>query len=146
VKPIALSAVFAALLAAALPAPAQMYKCVDERGVTHYTDKPRPGCKGGQVDIKPIPSISGKTVAPGSRDVAGQDAEFKRRQIEREQSESRDKAALAQRCSQLRQEHAWLSSGGRITHTDAQGKRVYIDDASRDARLVQVKEQLRLCP
>jgi len=132
VKLIALSAVFAALLAAALPAPAQMYKCVDERGVTHYTDKPRPDCKGGQVDIKPIPSISGRTV--------------KRRQIEREQSEFRDKAALAERCAQLRQEHTWLASGGRITHTDAQGKRVYIDDASRDARLVQVKEQLRLCP
>jgi len=47
------------LLAAAFPAAAQMYKCVDERGVTHYTDKPRPDCKGGKVDIRPIPSLSG---------------------------------------------------------------------------------------
>ena len=122
-----------------------MYKCVDERGVTHYTDKPRPDCKGGQVDIRPIPSISGKA-APGSRDLAGQDAEFKRRQIEREQVEAKDKEALGQRCARLRREESWLSSGGRITYTDAQGKRSFIDDAARDARLVQVKEQLRLCP
>ena len=41
----------ALLLAVALPAHAQMYKCVDARGVTHYTDKPLPGCKGGAVNI-----------------------------------------------------------------------------------------------
>jgi hypothetical protein len=145
-RQLALAAVFPSVLAVAWPAHAQMYKCVDERGVTHYADTPRPGCNGGQVDIKPIPSISGGALAPGAPDVAAQDAEFKRRQIEREESESRDKAALAERCWRLRQEHAWLSSGGRITHTDAQGKRVYIDDAARDSRLLQVKEQLRTCP
>ena len=133
------------LLLAAFPAWAQMYKCVDERGVTHYTDKPRPDCKGGAVDIRPIPSISGKS-APASRDVAGQDADFKRRQIEREQAEAKDKAALDQRCARLRQELGWLSYGGRITYTDAQGKQTFIDDATRDARLVQIKEQLRTCP
>jgi hypothetical protein len=31
----------ALLLSVALPAAAQMYKCVDERGVTHYSDKLR---------------------------------------------------------------------------------------------------------
>jgi len=122
-----------------------MYKCVDERGVTHYTDKPAPGCKGGPVDIRPSPPISGKA-APRSSDVAGQDADFKRRQIEREQTEARDKAALAQQCSRLRQEQSWLTSGGRISRTDAQGNRVFIDDAARDARIVELREQLRTCP
>ena len=122
-----------------------MYKCVDERGVTHYTDKPRPDCKGGQVDIRPIPSISGQA-APAGRDFAGQDVEFKRRQIEREQAETKDKAALAQRCTRLRQEESWLSYGGRISRTDAYGQHVFVDDATREARLGQVKEQLRLCP
>src|ERR1700741_2793697 len=122
-----------------------MYKCVDERGVTHYTDKPRPDCKGGQVDIRPIPSISGQP-APAGRDLAGEDAELKRRQIEREQAETKDKAAFEQRCARLRQEESWLSYGGGITRTDAQGQRAFVDDAARDARLVQVREQLRLCP
>jgi Domain of unknown function (DUF4124) len=140
-KPLAL----ALLLAAAFPAAAQMYKCVDERGITHYTDKPRPDCKGAKVDIWPIPPVSGQS-APSSRDLAGQDAEFKRRQIEREQAETKDKAALDQRCARLRQEESRLSYGGRIAYTDTQGKRAFMDDATRDARLVQIKEQLRGCP
>ena len=134
-----------AALFLALPAHAQMYKCVDERGVTHYTDKPRPDCKGGKVDIRPIPSISGETAAPPSN-FAAQDAEFKRRQIEGAQSEEKEKAALEQRCVRLRQELDFLSHGGRISNMDAQGRRVYIDDTTRAARLAQVKEQLRLCP
>ncbi len=135
-----------ALLLAAAPASAQMFKCVDERGVTHYTDKPRPGCKGGSVDIRPIPPVSGKAAAPRAPDVAGQDADFKRRQIERHDAEALEKAALAERCARLRREHSWLTSGGRISHTDAQGNRVFVDDATRDARAGQVKEQLRTCP
>jgi hypothetical protein len=140
VRGLALAALFLAL-----PAHAQMYKCVDERGVTHYTDKPRPDCKGGKVDIRPIPSISGQTAAPPSN-FAAQDAEFKRRQIEGAQSEEKEKAALEQRCVRLRQELDFLSHGGRISNMDAQGRRVYIDDTTRAARLAQVKEQLRLCP
>ncbi|HWM41032.1 MAG TPA: DUF4124 domain-containing protein [Burkholderiales bacterium] len=128
-----------------LPCEAQMYKCVDERGVTHYTDKPRPDCKGSPVDIRPIPSTSGKPAAR-SGDLAGQDADFKRRQIERAQAQAKDKTALDQRCSRLRREESWLSYSGRITQTDAQGQRVFVDDAARDARLAQVREQLRLCP
>jgi hypothetical protein len=122
-----------------------MYKCVDERGVTHYSDKPRPGCKGGKVDIQAIPPVSGK-VAPRPTDVPRQDADFKRRQNERERAEAADKAALEQRCTRLRQEHAWLSSGTRIGKITTQGERIYVDDATRDTRLLRVKEELRGCP
>jgi hypothetical protein len=124
---------------------AQMYKCVDERGVTHYSDKPRPGCKGGKVDIQAIPPVSGK-VAPPPDDRPRQDADFKRRQNEREHAEAANKAALEQRCARLRQEHAWLLSGGRISEINTQGQRTYVDDASRDTRLLQVREGLRGCP
>lgn len=134
------------LLAAALPAYAQMYKCVDERGVTHYSDKTRPGCKGGAVDIRPIPPVSGKAAPPAAGSLAGQDADFRRRQIERGEAEARDKEALAQRCRKLRAEQGWLTSGVRISRTDAQGNRVYVDDATRDARIAQLKEELRTCP
>lgn len=39
------SALLAALLLLPLSAAAQMVKCVDERGRTHYTDKPEVDCK-----------------------------------------------------------------------------------------------------
>lgn len=135
----------AVFLVAALPAAAQMYKCVDEQGVTHYSDKPRPGCKGGKVDIRPIPSVSGQTTPPPS-DVSRQDADFKRRQIEIQEAEAKEKAALGERCARLRRDFEWLSSGVRISQRNAQGERAFVDDATRDARLAQVKDQLRACP
>ena len=124
---------------------AQMYKCVDERGVTHYTDSPRAGCKGGKVDIQPIPSLSGRTAAP-SGSIAERDAEFKRRQIEREQTEAQEKTALAERCERLRREQHILASGVALYDLDARGERVYIEDATRNARLAKLKEEMRGCP
>lgn len=35
-----------------------MYKCVDSRGVTRYSDQPQPGCKGREVNIRGQPPIS----------------------------------------------------------------------------------------
>ncbi|HKU45825.1 MAG TPA: DUF4124 domain-containing protein [Burkholderiales bacterium] len=135
------------LLLAALPAWAEMYKCVDERGVTHYTDKPRPGCKGGQVEIRGSPSISGQGIgAQQPRDVAAQEADFKRRQIQREETEAKEQAASAQRCAKLRNEYNLLASSTRLFRFDDKGQRVYVEDASREARTAQLKEQLRTCP
>jgi hypothetical protein len=133
------------LLLAAFPAWAQMYKCVDERGVTYYSDTPRPGCAGGPVDIRPIPPVSGKESAR-SGSLAGEDADFKRRQIQREEAEARGKAALAQRCSNLRSEYALLNSGVPIIKSNERGERVYMEDATRDERMAQIKEQMRACP
>ena len=136
----------AALLILAGPAYAQMYKCVDERGVTSYSATPRPDCKDGKkVDIQGSPPISG-SVAPRSANVPQQDADFKRRQIEREQADAKDKTALGERCARLRSEHSMLSSGMRVLKTNDKGERVYIEDATRDSRLAALKEELRGCP
>jgi hypothetical protein len=66
------------VLALALPAHAQMYKCVDSRGVTHYADQPTEGCRNAAVDIRPSPPISGR-LTPSAADPAQQDADFRRR-------------------------------------------------------------------
>lgn len=134
------------LLFATYPSHAQMYKCVDERGVTHYSDKPRPGCKGGPVDIRASPPVSGSVAPRRSPDLARQDADFKRRQIERERAEASDKAARESRCARLRREHAVLASGVRVGSITSEGERLYLDDATRDARLAKLKEELRGCP
>ena len=102
-----------ALLFAALPAHAQMYKCVDERGVTHYSDKPRPGCKGGEVDIRPIPPAGGE-VRPRTEDWSERDRDFRRRQIQQEQAVQKDRAAGERRCAEVRQRIASLEFGGRV--------------------------------
>jgi hypothetical protein len=140
----ALAALLGALLVA-LPATAQMYKCVDARGVVQYSDKPSPGCKGGPVDIQPIPSLSGHGTTPPPSP-SQQDTDFRRRQIERERLEASQKAAQAQRCARVRQELAWLSAGTRVSRIDDAGERVYMDDAAREARLADLRQQVRGCP
>lgn len=139
----------AVLLASALPAHAQMYKCVDARGVTHYTDKPLPGCKGRPVNIQGQPPLSGQVAPPSKPDPAREDAEFKGRQIERENTEASSKAAQAastQRCVMLRREHSLLSNAGRVTRVNEKGEREFVEDAAREARIAKLREELRACP
>jgi hypothetical protein len=139
----------AVLLAAALPAQAQIYKCVDERGVTHYSDNPGSGCKGKEVDIRPIPPVSGK-VQEGDRDTTRADTDFNRRRIEREHAEANEKSAREarqQNCAGLRVEVGRLSAGRRVIEKyNEKGERVFMDDETRDKRLAELNEQLRACP
>lgn len=129
-------------------ASAQMYKCVDARGVTHYADKPSAGCANTRVDIRPSPPISGR-LSPPVEDTAQQDADFKRRQAERadaERAEEQRRAAQQRRCAELRHEQARLGSGRRIAQVNAQGERVFMDDNVRARRLAEVQANLARCP
>jgi hypothetical protein len=110
----------AALALAAAPAAAQMYKCVDQRGVTHYTDKPQPNCKGGPVDIRGSPLISGAPAKPAAD----------------EKVEIPKKAANDPQCVRLRQEYDAAAGVGRM----------HMDPATLEARLAAIKEQMRGCP
>ena len=134
------------LVLAALPAHAQMYKCVDEHGKTRYSDQPGSGCK--EIDIRPSPPLSG---ALQNRDpsMAVQDAELKRRQLEREAQSAKETAehdALERRCSGLRREQTVLTSGVRISNVNAAGDLVYMDDTTRERRLAELARELRNCP
>lgn len=131
------------LVAFPLCAQAQMYKCVDERGKINYTDKPQAGCK--EAAIKGSPPISG-TLGGRHEDLGAEDRDFKRRQLEQQAREAKEQQALAQRCARLRRERAMLGDGRRIVRIDAKGERVYLDDAVRDQRLVQLESELRGCP
>ncbi len=127
---------------------AQMYKCVDARGVTHYADKPTPGCANSSVDIHGSPPISGQ-LTPQSIDPAQQEADFRRRQLDRdegERAERQRRATLEKRCAQLRQEQGLLASGRRLMQINAQGGQAFMDDDARAKRLADVQAQLAQCP
>jgi sRNA-binding protein len=125
-----------------------MYKCVDEHGVTNYSDKPCVGAKGGKVDIQGQPPLSGQLRSP-NENLSSQDAEFKRRQIERDrqaEKDDKDRAAAQRRCTALRNEQVRLSNARRVIVLDGKGGKSYMDDQSRDKRLAQLNDQLSRCP
>ena len=140
-------ALFLLLVLFPLPGFAQMYKCVDERGVTQYSDKPRPGCK--EVDIRSSPPLSGTAPRP-TQDVNRDEADFQRRRIERERAEQKaasQRAALERRCAALHTELQRLATTRRLVTVDAKGERTEVDDATRNARMATVKAEIaRQCP
>jgi len=80
---------FLALLAMAAPALAQVYKWVDERGVTHYGERPPQGRKASEVPHKlgspgggspAPPDAAQQSSAPQTDAVAGQRQETARRE------------------------------------------------------------------
>jgi Domain of unknown function (DUF4124) len=134
------------LAAATLPAQAQMYKCVDQHGKTRYSDQPGTGCR--EIDIRPSPPLSGAVPAP-AESFAVQDADLKRRQLEREAAAAKETAerdALERRCATGHREQAVLASGVRISNVNAAGDLVYMDDATRERRLAELARELRSCP
>ena len=148
VKPVTRFVLLWIMLAAA-PAYAQMFKCVDERGVTHYTDKPRPGCKGREVDIRPIPPPSGKERASGS-DASDAEREFQRRRIDRaraDEADARKQEQEKRRCASLRAEHGLLQGARAVFHIDDKGNRVYLEDQARSKRAAELQAEIaRACP
>jgi uncharacterized protein DUF4124 len=97
--------VAAACLACAAGAQAQVYKCVDAKGVTRYSDKPQPDCLGREVDIRGQAPISGQLQK--ADDLNAAESDFQKRRIEREHAEEAQARAAAdrqRRCAQLRTE------------------------------------------
>ena len=110
-----------------------MFKCVDARGVTHYSEKPVPGCKGREVDIPAVAAAIGTRTAARARPRrAG--SRLQAPQVERAQGEEKaaaERKRAEQRCQALKGEQARLSAGRRVAQVDAKGERSFMDDAAR---------------
>jgi anti-sigma28 factor (negative regulator of flagellin synthesis) len=132
------------LLLAAPAAQAQMYKCVDARGVTQYADKPCADGKGRAVDIRSQPPISGK-LAPQGADTRDAESEFQRRRIERSREEeaAADRAEQQKRrCAALHTQLDFFTRVNTVARLNEKGERIYLDDAARAARVDQLKAEI----
>jgi len=135
-------AVIARILAIALAlacgnAGAALYKWVDEKGVTHYTEEPPPDRKATRIEIR----SDGPAAKPEKTESwKEKEVEFHRRRLEKEREEetasAREKNAAAQRernCLRARDALDTLTHGRPIYRVNEKGERVYMEDAERDA-------------
>lgn len=121
----------ALLLAVALPAQAQLYKCVDARGKIQYSDKPIPGCRTEKTIETPAPRAA---PAPAAKAGAKAGAKASGKQAAKATNpEAVPREQLAARCQTLREEQGWLNS--------ADGKAVPF----HNERVAQVEQALREC-
>lgn len=129
---------FLALAAAlaALPAQAQVYKCV-EAGRTIYSQTPCPSNAASTTINRSAPSAPppGATGSPAPKSTAEQEQAFRKRQQEQEAQakksaeKTEETKEKQEACRSARAQLTQAEVGGRIARYDEKGERTFLDDA-----------------
>jgi len=145
------------VLAAAPSASWAQYKWKDSRGQVHVSDLPpprevpdkdilqRPNATARKPQVPgsaaSAPAAASPASAAASRAPVDPELDARRKKAEAEEKarqqadEARQAAARADSCQRARQQLVGLESGQRITRFNAQGERVVLDDAARNAEI-----------
>jgi hypothetical protein len=124
-----------------------MYKWVDEKGVTHFSETPPPdGAKAAKIEVKPI--APDKTPQDNWKQ---REAESKqRRAVQANQDEAARKQEEQQRVRKCRDAQRYadqLQNYSRIFHLNEKGERVYMEEKDRAADLAEARRDVaRYCP
>ena len=138
-------AFLALLIAAALPA-AAVYKWVDEKGVTHYTEEPPPDGRATKIETRTV-GPSGSTGA--SDDWKQKELERRKERLDRDQAEdhakrksAHDAAVRSNRCVESRRQLEMLERAQPIYRINERGERVYLEDLDRPRQVEQWRFQV----
>ncbi|MEO6024910.1 MAG: DUF4124 domain-containing protein [Burkholderiales bacterium] len=140
------------LLTAATVATADVYKWVDKDGKVHYSDQPttadakKLGAKSRDA-VSATRANSDGTAAKAPASIADQEMEFRKRKMEKEESEK--KALVAEQdakkklsyCNNLRGELQSYDDGVRIVRHSDKGERIFLDDAERAKSKTHAQER-----
>jgi hypothetical protein len=131
-----LVAVIAGVLTCAVAQAGDVYKSVDERGNTLYTDKPIPGSVKVSSGTQRPPEVAQRSYA-AQQSAANQQLSASNQHIAQTQSDSRVAATVAkdleatrkERCKQARDAYNTAITSRRLYTEGKDGKRVYMSDA-----------------
>jgi hypothetical protein len=137
--------VLVAALAAVGAGAQTMYKWVDEKGTTHFSQHPPPDATTEKKASKVTPKVQqpsgGAAYDPNAW--KGKDAEARKRQIERgqqEQASAEDTAKRAQVCDRARSRLAFLQNTHIIYRDNPDGSRTFLEDKQRDAEIAKARQ------
>jgi len=151
---------FLALLVASTTATAQMYKWIDKDGKVRYGDTPPAGTKTSSISAPaPAPAPPASKGAKDAKDAkkgpltpAEKEQEYRKRQADNAKAAEKAEAEALQKtnrnkdCERAREHLRTLQSGQRISRSDANGERVYLDDAQIAQEIGQAQQSLQqLC-
>ena len=127
-----------------ISASAHVYKWVDEKGRTHYGERPPQNAKAQEVEQR----LATPGRAAGKADPSNwkeKDLEFRDRRIQAEQAETKQKqqeAVALQACNQARDALAQMKSARRMYHLDEKGGRVFQDEVEHQASIAQMERRV----
>ena len=145
---------FLLFVATALPAFAQVYKWVDERGVTHYGERPPQGSKASEVPNRlasPAPGAAGaeasnpKDPSPEQGQARPKDRDPRQASGKGESTQDAAAAKRAQVCNQQRALLERLKQSPPSYTLNEKGERIPLDNSAAIARQEKfAAEQCRL--
>ncbi len=127
---------------------AQQFRWVDKDGRVQYGDTPPPGVKATRLRPPPpgtAPAPSSAAKKDGEKALSP-DAAFRKRQQEREAEEKKSAQASAdadlkrQNCEAATGQLRSIQSGQRMSTTNSQGERVFLDDAAIAAERARAEQ------
>lgn len=137
------------LLLAMLSTPCQaaIYKWVDEKGVTHYTEQPPPDGKGQEIEPR-LPQASKQTTHPpaskpeGSKGANDQPTDQVNGKPKEVLTVSPDQ--LAEQCQKARQRLQQLESSPRILYRGADGEMIRAPEEERQRMIDEERKRIEL--
>ena len=140
---------FSMAAALATAAAAQQYKWVDKDGRTQYGDFPPAGVKATPLRAPSAPAPAAGAKGGAAPSTADQDAAFRKRQqdgqkeAEKSALLEREAAAKKENCARAQVSLRSLEAGGRISTTDSQGERVYLEDSQIASETAKARKALQ---
>lgn len=135
--------VAALMLVASATASAQVLKCIRPDGSVEFASVCPPGTSVQQTGIRNNPSASPVPAPAAKKSLAEQEAEFRKRRTEQNESQEKaekEAAQTAQRkkaCEDARAYLAGLQARNRVVRTDPKtGERSFLDDAGYEKEIV----------
>jgi Domain of unknown function (DUF4124) len=137
----------APLLIAFLPltAAAQMYKWVDEKGVTHYSETPPGEGKVDKVDIKPGPATSAPAIDWKQREINARQQRIQKEQLEgREKAQEQNASAERKgRCIESQRRLSIYQAARPVYTMNEKGEKIYLEDKDRQREIDTWRDNVR---
>ena len=141
----------AVILVSVVSIGAGIYKWVDEKGVTHYSNVPAPDQKSKKIEVSPPPEGAPKQEM-GPESWEQKEREFQQRRIEAEEAEKKLKEQEAEakvreiKCSAAKSKLRTLQTDRPVYWINKQGERIFLDDVERKAAIEKANQEIEsLC-
>jgi len=119
-----------------------MYKWVDEKGRTVFSETPPPaGVKGEKIEVRTQPAE--KPAVENWKQREQQSRERRAKQgMDEEKARQQDEAQRERRCYNARVRYDRMSTPGAVYRFDSKGERVYYTDDERAAQAEEAKRDM----
>jgi uncharacterized protein DUF4124 len=141
------AALLVALALASGTSAAALYKWTDAQGRVFYSDQPPPA--GANVKAEKLTPPPPPADANAVKDMAGKDADFRKRQQERvDQAKKADKSKAdtekrAESCGRMRGHLKVLDGDDAVYQVNEQGERVYMDEDAKAKERERLQAMVR---